>query len=55
MKLKVTIAALALATLPSLSFAMCSWSEHKSTTASQCAEGQVYDADSGTCVTATTS
>ena len=54
MKLKVTIAALALAALPSLSFAMCSWEKHE-TTASQCGEGQTFDAATGTCVTAATS
>jgi hypothetical protein len=54
MRLKATIAAIALATLPTLGYASCSW-EHKNTSASTCAEGQTYDAATGTCVTATTS
>ena len=55
MKLKVTLAALALAALPSLSFAMCSWDKQQADTAAQCGEGQVYDSASGTCVTSATS
>lgn len=53
--IKTTLAALALATVPTLSFAMCSWDAHKSETAASCAEGMVWDATSGTCVTASTS
>lgn len=52
--MKTALAALVLVTVPTLSFAMCSW-ESKSETAASCAEGMVWDAGSQTCVTATTS
>lgn len=60
MRLKATIAALVLAAAPVLvpatGFAACNWGmEPKSTTASTCAEGQVYDPTSGTCVSQATS
>lgn len=53
--IKTTLAALALATVPSISFAFCSWSGHSTETAASCAEGMVWDAASSTCVTASTS
>ncbi len=56
MRLKTTLAALVLATVPAMGFASCNWGmEPKSTTASTCAEGQVYDPTSGTCVSQATS
>lgn len=48
MKLKVTLAALILGLSPTLAAAMCSTKPHQ--TASACAEGQVFDADSATCI-----
>jgi len=51
---KTLAAALVLATLPTFGFAMCQWGEHE-TTAASCAEGMVWDATTGTCVTAATS
>ena len=47
MKLKVTLAALILGFTPALASASCGWKERS---ASACAEGQVYDADSATCI-----
>lgn len=44
--IKTLLAAAALATLPALGFAACSGSHQ----AMSCAEGTVWDADSGTCV-----
>lgn len=57
MRLKVTIAALVLATAPTLGFAAgCSWGNHgPASQASTCAEGQVYDPTTGTCVAQATS
>jgi len=54
MKLKTTLAALVLGFLPGMTLAMgCDWSKQQ--TANACAEGQVYDADSESCITPTTS
>jgi hypothetical protein len=54
MKLKTTLAALVLGFLPGMAFAGgCSW--HKEVTANACAEGQVYDSDSASCITPATS
>ncbi|MCC5956857.1 MAG: hypothetical protein JJU07_12200 [Natronohydrobacter sp.] len=47
MKLKITLAALVLGLTPALASAMCS-TRHD--TASACAEGQIYDADTMTCI-----
>jgi hypothetical protein len=55
MKIKVLLAALALAAAPGLASAMCSWSAHGTEQAMTCAEGTVWDATSQTCVTAATS
>ncbi|MEL6204056.1 MAG: carbohydrate-binding module family 14 protein [Pseudomonadota bacterium] len=57
MRLKATIAAIALAGLPTFAAAAgCNWGEaHTPTTAMSCAAGTVYDAASGTCVPSTTS
>ncbi len=49
MKLKLTLAAVALTLAPGMAAAMCSW--EKSQSASQCGAGQVWDADSQTCTT----
>ena len=51
MKLGIALSTLALVVLPSLGFAMCSSEQH----VMSCAEGTVYDAESATCVTVTTS
>ena len=53
--MKTTFAALVLAAMPTLSFAMCGGMEHKTTTAASCAEGMVFDAATGLCVPQTTS
>lgn len=55
MKLKTTFAALALAVAPTFAFAMggCGW-EHTTTSASQCAAGQVWDQTTNACVTPVT-
>ncbi|CUX81305.1 MAG: hypothetical protein HLUCCA05_13090 [Roseibaca calidilacus] len=54
MKLKMTLAAFILGALPGMALAGgCGW--HKDVTANACAEGQVYDSDSGSCITPTTS
>lgn len=54
MKLKMTLAALTLGFLPGMALASgCSW--HKEATANACAEGQVYDTESGSCITPATS
>jgi hypothetical protein len=55
MKLKATAVALALAAMPTMGFAQCSWDKTPASTASTCPEGQTYDAASGTCVTQATS
>ncbi len=49
MKLKIALAALALTLSPAIASAMCS-SMKPAQTASACADGQVFDADSQTCV-----
>ncbi|MGY6549875.1 MAG: hypothetical protein ACXIU7_12860 [Roseinatronobacter sp.] len=49
MKLKATFAALALMFTPAIASAMCSW-DKPAQTASACAEGQVFDAGSRTCI-----
>lgn len=49
MNLKIALAALALSLSPALASAMCS-DMRPAQTASMCAEGQVYDADSATCI-----
>jgi hypothetical protein len=53
MKLKTTLAALVLGFLPGIAAASCGW--HKEATANACAEGQVYDSESGSCITPATS
>ncbi|MEM1431515.1 MAG: hypothetical protein AAGG09_18825 [Pseudomonadota bacterium] len=56
MRLKTTFAALALAALPTMSFAMgCNWDHTPASTATVCEEGQTYDVTTGTCVTQATS
>ncbi|MEM9247299.1 MAG: hypothetical protein AAGB05_01240 [Pseudomonadota bacterium] len=56
MRLKTTLAALALAALPTVSFAMgCNWDHTPASTATVCGEGQTYDVTTGTCVTQATS
>ena len=55
MKFKTLVAAAVLAAAPSFAFAACNWGEHSEQTASQCAEGQVYDAATSACVDQTTS
>jgi hypothetical protein len=54
MKLKTTLAALALALTPGLAAAYCGGEKAK-ITASACGEGQVYDAATATCVLKPTS
>ena len=49
MKLKATLAALALMFSPAIASAMCSWDKPEQT-ASACAEGQVFDEGSQTCI-----
>lgn len=49
MKVKILIAALALAAAPSLAFAGCGW-KNVEQTASQCEQGQTWDAGSQTCI-----
>ncbi|ATX66279.1 hypothetical protein [Roseinatronobacter bogoriensis] len=49
MKLKITLAALALSLSPALASAMCS-SMKPAQTASMCAEGQVWDAATAACI-----
>lgn len=49
MKVKVIVAAAALALAPGMAAAMCSW-EKTQQSASQCGQGQVWDAESGTCI-----
>ncbi|MBC57839.1 MAG: hypothetical protein CL814_13010 [Confluentimicrobium sp.] len=53
MTLKTLFVTATLALAPALASAECQW-KHE-TTASQCAEGQVFDAKTGTCVAQTTS
>ncbi|SDN35724.1 Chitin binding Peritrophin-A domain-containing protein [Lutimaribacter pacificus] len=47
MKIKTTLAALALITVPALASATCAGKTHQ---AMSCAEGTVWDADSQACV-----
>lgn len=47
MKIKTLIAAMALATLPAASYAMCAGKSHQ---AMSCAEGTMWDAASQTCI-----
>ncbi len=49
MKLKIALTALALTLSPAIATAMCS-SMKPAQTASACADGQVFDASSQTCV-----
>ncbi|TVP71909.1 MAG: hypothetical protein EA339_07785 [Rhodobacteraceae bacterium] len=49
MKLKIALTALALTLSPAIAAAMCS-SMKPAQTASACADSQVFDADSQTCV-----
>ncbi|MCX8227670.1 MAG: carbohydrate-binding module family 14 protein [Sulfitobacter sp.] len=51
MKLGIALSTLALVALPTFGFAMCTSEQH----AMSCAEGTVYDAETATCVIATTS
>lgn len=46
MTLKTLVATLALTLIPTVSFAMCSDSQHQ---AQSCAAGTVWDADKATC------
>ena len=58
MRLKTTFAAIALAALPTMSFAMgagCNWERTPASTATVCGEGQTFDVTTGTCVTQATS
>ena len=48
MKLRILLTAAALALAPGMAAAMCSW--EKSQSASQCGSGQVWDAESETCI-----
>ena len=50
MKMKLALATILLATLPSLAAAMCGGES----TASACAAGQVWDSETRTCVDTTT-
>lgn len=54
MRLKTTLAALALAALPAVAVAECSW-QHMKESATTCPEGSVLDATTGACVKQTTS
>lgn len=54
MKLKTTLAALVLGFLPGMAAAAgCSW--HQEQTANACAEGQVFDTETESCITPATS
>lgn len=50
MKIKATLLAAALVALPGVAAAMC-WDRPHEQTASSCTDGQVWDADAGSCVT----
>ncbi len=50
MRIKTLLVAAALTTAPVLAQAECSWSKQ---TAMSCAQGMVYDHDSGSCVKVT--
>ena len=55
MRLKTTLAALALAALPAAALAEgCNW-QHMKESATSCPEGSVLDAQTGSCVKQTTS
>lgn len=54
MKLKLALAAIALSLTPALASAMCSGMMPE-TTASSCMAGQVWDADTATCMDPATS
>jgi hypothetical protein len=54
MKTATTLAALAIALLPGLTFAQCR-GEHSDQTAASCMPGMVWDATAGTCVDKPTS
>lgn len=54
MKIKTALIAAALTVLPTLAMAQCNWGKSEQVTMS-CAEGSVYDATTGTCVTSATS
>ncbi|MFD0981364.1 MULTISPECIES: hypothetical protein [Tropicimonas] len=54
MRLKTTLAALALAALPAVAVAECSW-DHSNKSATTCPEGSVLDSTTGSCVKQTTS
>ena len=49
MKLKLLLAATALALAPGMAAAMCSW-EKTQQSAGQCSAGQVWDAESQSCI-----
>lgn len=49
MKFRITLAAFVLAMAPAAAMAMCSWDSKQ--TASSCGEGQVWDAQTETCIT----
>lgn len=53
MKLKMTLAAVVLGFLPGMAAAACNW--HQDQTANACAEGQIYDTATESCITPTTS
>ncbi len=50
MKLKIAVTALVISMSPAIASAMCS-SMKPQQTASSCAEGQVWDSESATCIT----
>ena len=49
MKIKTTVAVLALLLSPTFAFAQC-MGDHKEITASSCKDGSTYDAEKGVCV-----
>lgn len=49
--MKTLCVALALTVIPTLSFAMCSGYGHDQAASMSCADGTVWDAQTGTCVT----
>lgn len=54
--MKTILTALALSAAPAIAMAECSWGSYpKQTTASTCAEGQVFDVSTQSCVDSTTS
>ena len=54
MKLKLALAAIALSLSPAIASAMCSGMQFE-TTASSCMAGQIWDAETSTCVEPVTS